>query len=111
MGENKTRIFGIGVSGLVGTRIAEVLQDRYRFDNLSLDTGVDITHPETLDVIRNDIEHGIVLHLAAKADVDGCEKDKELGEEGLAYKINVLGTQNVVNACKEGNKKIIYIST
>jgi dTDP-4-dehydrorhamnose reductase len=107
----KTKIFGIGISGLVGTRIAEVLKENYIFDNLSLDTGVDITNPATLDVIRKDTEHPIVLHLAAKADVDGCEKDKELGEEGAAYKINVGGTQNIVNACKDGNKKIIYIST
>lgn len=59
----------------------------------------------------NDIDHPIVLHLAAKADVDGCEKDKPLGEEGPAYKINVDGAKNVVAACKDGNKKIIYIST
>lgn len=109
--ENKTKIFGIGISGLVGSRIAEVLKDKYIFDNLSLDTGVDITKPETLDVIRKDNEHPIVLHLAAKADVDGCEQDKELGEKGQAYQFNVVGTENVVNACREGGKKIIYIST
>jgi dTDP-4-dehydrorhamnose reductase len=108
---SKTKAFGIGISGLVGSRIAEVLQDKYVFDNLSLDTGVDITKPETLDVVRRDTEHPIVLHLAAKADVDGCEQDKELGEQGQAYQFNVVGTQNVVNACKEGGKKIIYIST
>lgn len=107
----KTKIFGIGISGLVGTRIAEVLQDKYTFDNLSLDTGIDITNPTTLDPIRIDTDHPIVLHLAAKADVDGCEKDKELGEQGQAYKINVAGTQNIVNACETNNKKIIYIST
>lgn len=107
----KTKIFGIGISGLVGSRIQELLGDKYSFDNLSLDTGVNITDATTLDVIRRDTEHPIVLHLAAKADVDGCEKDKELGEEGAAYQINVKGTENVVNACKEGNKKIIYIST
>lgn len=109
--ENKTKIFGIGISGLVGSRIQELLKDQYSFDNLSLDTGVNITDPTTLDVIRHDTQHPIVLHLAAKADVDGCEKDKDLGEEGAAYQINVKGTENVVNACREGNKKIIYIST
>jgi dTDP-4-dehydrorhamnose reductase len=105
------KIFGIGVSGLVGSRIIELLRDNYSIDNLSLDTGVDITNPATLDTIRHDTEHPFVLHLAAKADVDGCEKDKALGEDGAAYKINVNGTENVVNACKDGNKKIIYVST
>lgn len=111
MDNNKIKIFGIGISGLVGSRIQELLKDKYSFDNLSLDTGVNITDASTLDVIREDKDHPIVLHLAAKADVDGCEQDREQGEEGAAYQINVKGTENVVNACLEGNKKIIYIST
>jgi dTDP-4-dehydrorhamnose reductase len=107
---DKTKIFGIGVSGLVGTRIAALLP-QFAFDNLSLDTGVNITDPSTLSVIKEDTEHPVVLHLAAKADVDGCEKDKPQGKDGAAYQINVVGTQNVVEACKAKNKKIIYIST
>jgi dTDP-4-dehydrorhamnose reductase len=106
-----TKIFATGSTGLVGSRIVELLKDKYLFKDLSFDTGVDITNPDTLDIIRQDKEHEIVLHLAAKADVDGCEEDKDLGTEGAAYKSNVVGTQNVVDACKEGNKKIIYIST
>lgn len=109
--EDKKHIFGIGISGLVGSRIVSVLHDTYQFDNLSIDTGVNITDPQTLSVISDDTTHPVVIHLAAKADVDGCEQDKELGKEGAAYKINVEGTQNVVNACKAGNKKLIYIST
>lgn len=104
-------IFGIGISGLVGTRISEVLKDTYTFENLSLDTGVDITNPASLDVIRNDTNHPIVFHLAALADVDKCEEQKTLGKESLAHKINVEGTRNVVDACRKANKKIIYIST
>lgn len=108
--DSKTKIFGIGITGLVGSRIVKMMPE-YSFDNLSLETGVDITDASTLSAIREDKEHAWVLHLAAKADVDGCEKDKPLGEEGAAYKINVLGTKNVVDACKVSNKKIIYIST
>lgn len=104
-------IYTIGGSGLVGSRIVELLKGKHNFDDLSLTNGVDITDPASLDVIKNDTEHDVVLLLAAKADVDGCEEDKSLGEDGPAFKINVGGTQNVVNACKESNKKIIYIST
>lgn len=107
---NKTKIFGIGITGLVGSRIVELLP-QFSFDNLSLETGVNITDSKTLDVIRNDRDHGWILHLAAKADVDGCEQDKALGDEGAAYKINVLGTKNVIEAAKLSKKKIIYIST
>jgi len=108
---NKMKIFATGASGLIGTRISELLADRYTITNLSLETGVNITEPSTLYSIRNDTEHSVLIHLAAKADVDGCEKDKVLGENGDAYKINVIGTQNILDACKVSNKKIIYIST
>lgn len=107
---DKKKIFGIGISGLVGTRLMELLPE-IAFDNLSLDTGVNIMDPSSLDVIRNDKDHDFVFHLAAKADVDACELDKAQGEEGAAYKINVIGTKNVVEASKQANKKIIYIST
>ncbi len=111
------KIYTIGGSGLVGTKIVEILQDKklvssdYAVDDLSLTNGVDITDPTSLDVIRKDTEHDVVLHIAAKTDVEGCEKDKVLGEDGAAYKINVLGTRNVAEAAKAGNKKLLYIST
>lgn len=105
------KLFTIGGSGMVGSRIAELLQDKYSIDDLSLTNGVDITDPSSLDVIKNDKDHEVVLHIAAKADVDGCEQDKEQGEHGAAYRINVGGTQNVVDVCKVSNKKLLYIST
>jgi len=106
------KIFIIGGSGLVGTRLVALLQKKgHSLDDLSLTNGVDITNPSSLEIIRKDIEHDVVLHLAAKADVDGCEQDKPLGENGSAFKINVGGTKNVVDACKVSNKKLLYIST
>lgn len=105
------KILGTGLNGLVGSRIVELLSGKYEFENLSRSSGVDITNEnQVLEKITNS-DAQIVLHLAAKTDVDGCEKDKELGEEGEAWKINVLGTQNVANACLATNKKLIYIST
>lgn len=107
----KTKIFGIGISGLIGSRVVELLSDEFSFRNLSTETGVDITQPETLSVIEQDTEHPIVIHFAAKTDVDGCEQDKAQGKDGAAWKINVTGTENVVRACKTSGKKLIYIST
>lgn len=107
----KLEIFGTGITGLVGSRIVELLSDKYKFHNLSLETGVDITLPETLEIITKAASRAVVLHLAAKADVDGCEKDKPLGENGDAWRINVLGTRNVVRACQQRGLPIIYIST
>lgn len=105
------KIIGTGLSGLVGSRIVELLSGEYQFEDISRKTGTDITnYHAVLDRIKNS-EAEIVLHLAAKTDVDGCERDKEQGENGEAWKINVLGTQHVVKACEDSGKKIIFIST
>lgn len=125
MAANDTRIFGIGTSGLVGSRVTELLADSYQITPHSSKKGFDITKKESLGALVYDLEHSLVLHMAAKTDVDGCEKDKridikklsnkEIGNaeafKNTAWGINVLGTRNVVEACKKGGKKIIYIST
>lgn len=107
----KQEILGIGITGLVGSRIAELLGNKYDFTNLSIETGTDITNPSTLELIKISSPKSIVFHLAAKADVDSCEAEKDLGENSDAWKINVEGTRNIVEACREGGKKIIYVST
>ena len=105
------KVLGTGLDGLVGSRIVELLSDKYEFENLSIGTGLDITDRKAvLQRIKNS-KAQVVLHLAAKTDVDGCELDKALGEKGDCWKINVFGTQNVVDGCLRSNKKIIYIST
>ncbi len=104
-------IFTIGGNGLVGSRVSEVLKNKYNVTNLSRTDGVDITNPQSLNIISSDKDHEWLIHYAAKADVDGCERDKEQGENGEAWQINVNGVKNVVNACKTNNKKLIYIST
>lgn len=111
MAANDTRIFGIGTSGLVGSRVTELLADSYQITPHSSKNGFDITDTESLGALARDLEHSLVIHMAAKTDVDGCEKDKSLGESGDAWRINVTGTANVVGACKKSGKKIIYIST
>jgi dTDP-4-dehydrorhamnose reductase len=107
----KTKILITGGNGLVGSRIVELLSDKYTFSFINRTSGVDITDKEAVLSSISSSDASIVLHLAAKADVEGCEKDKELKTDGEAWKINVEGTRNVVDACIASNKKIIYIST
>lgn len=108
--EAKRKLIIIGGSGLLGSRITELLQPNFDIVSLSTSHGVDITKPETLSAIEaSDASH--VLHLAAKADVDGCEKDKPLGKEGPAWQINVEGARNVADICQSSSKTMIYVST
>lgn len=104
------RILGTGMSGLLGDRISSVLSD-FEFTSVSRTTGVDVTDINSLRPHILEFPGEYVLHMAAKADVDGCEKDREQGEEGEAWKINVIGTKNVAELCHEAGKKMIYIST
>ncbi len=108
---DKPQIIGLGLNGLVGSRITELLKDNYDFVSLSRSTGVDITDAQSLTTLKNYKDAKFVLQFSAKTDVDACEKDKALGEEGEAWKINVEGTRSVAEICRELGKKIIYIST
>lgn len=105
------KILGTGLSGMVGSRIVELLSDRYEFEDLSLEEGVNIRDRKEVKKRIGSSEAETVLHLAAKTDVDSCEKDKSLGEKGSAWQVNVVGTKNITDACQVFNKKIIYIST
>lgn len=118
------KVLGTGLTGLVGSRIVELLKGVYEFDF----SDVDITDKEAINKKIRESKAPVMLHLAAKADVDGCELDKELDikilghkdneaqekefkEKKTAWGVNVFGTKNVVDACLENNKKLIYIST
>jgi dTDP-4-dehydrorhamnose reductase len=98
-------ILATGLSGLVGTRIKDLLRD-YSFTDLSLSTGVDISDKDQVEKAFEISDAKRVLHLAALADVDKCEKEKD-----LAYKVNVVGTGNIVEACQRYHKKMIHVST
>jgi len=122
------KILGTGLSGMVGSRIVELLSDRYEFEDLSLKEGVDIRDRKEVKKRIGSSEAETVLHLAAKTDVDSCEKDKKEDIRILEYQnikkkqeyfkttnsawaVNVVGTKNITDACQVFNKKIIYIST
>jgi len=101
------KILGTGLSGLVGSRIVELLEDKIEFDF----SEIDVTDKDKITSKIRDSKALIVLHLAAKTDVDGCEKDKAQGKKGPAWQVNVIGAQNVALAAQLSGKKLIYIST
>lgn len=102
---------GTGLSGMVGSYIVESLSDAYDFENLSLETGIDITKPEVVDSYFSQSQAPWVLHLAAITDVDHAEQEKDLGEKSTAWIVNVGATETIVAACKKYHKKLLYVST
>jgi dTDP-4-dehydrorhamnose reductase len=105
------KILGTGLSGLVGTRISQLLSPHHTLVNLSLETGVDITDINLLKAAFKSNQADIVLHMAAYTDVDGAEKDRINGENGLVWKVNVGATRNIASICRENRMRMIYIST
>jgi dTDP-4-dehydrorhamnose reductase len=124
----KTKILATGLTGLVGSRFTELLDEVYEFEHINLSNGIDILDKDAvLDKILSS-DANIVIHIAAKTNVDGCQTDKEKDKQILSFKtseekenawkeektawaVNVFGTQNIVKACQKTNKKIVYIST
>lgn len=105
------KLIGTGLSGLVGSRIVELLP-QHAFTNFSLENGVDITDKASITKrISEDHEAAWVLHLAAYTNVQQAEADKPLEKESPAWKVNVEATQNIVDACAASGKKLLYIDT
>jgi len=106
----KLKVIGTGMSGLVGTRIAELLGKKYSFTNLDLTTGIDLTLESNVKKAMGEAEGEVVLHLAAYTDVDAANSQQG-DREGICYKLNVLGTRYVAQWCARTGKYLIHIST
>ncbi len=100
-----------GATGLVGSRFVEMFADKYKVVNMDLTTGVDITRGETFKPFfdqNQDVK--FLIHLAAFTDT--AKAQIEAGDqEGITYKVNVLGTQNIADTCREYGIHLIHIST
>lgn len=67
---------------------------------------LDITkHDEVRDIFAQEKPHAVV-HCAAYTNVDGAESDFD-----GAFKVNVIGSQNIAGQCVERNARMIYVST
>lgn len=106
----KTKVLGTGLSGLVGSRIVDLLSDRYEFTNLDLSLGVNILEPETIDEHVRNSPAQVLLHLAAFTDLNAAEEQKG-DKTGSVYQVNVVGTENIAQACAKYGKHLIHMST
>ncbi len=105
------KIIGTGLSGLVGSYVVQFLSPSFTFENLSLETGVDITNRHDIQWHIASSDASWVFHFAAKTNVDEAEQEIDLGEESSTWKVNVLGTRHIVEACRKYRKKLLYLST
>jgi dTDP-4-dehydrorhamnose reductase len=109
----KTPLLTTGLNGLVGSRFAKDFTYTYHFDNLDLRDKTQPTDITSYDQVFNSFQSSTathVIHLAAYTDVTGAWQQTD-DTSGLAYQVNVVGTENIVKAAQATDKHVIYIST
>jgi dTDP-4-dehydrorhamnose reductase len=104
-----------GASGLYGSKLAQMALAKnievYSSDIQGLSVygsfvKLDISGKEQVEEAFKTIKPDVVVHAATLTDVDKCELNKE-----LAWKVNVEGTRNIVEAAKNAGSFLVYIST
>jgi len=103
-----------GVTGQVGSEIYNLSEYQnygiyFRHQPKSLNENllkVDIRNRDKVFATVKEIKPNWIIHCAAATKVDWCETNKN-----QAWKINVGGTRNLVDASKVVNSKFLYVST
>lgn len=102
-----------GGNGLVGSKFVNDFQKSYQFEPIDIShptKPVDITNLKDLINIFQASDATHVVHFAAFTNVSAAWQQQG-DKSGLAYQVNVVGTQNIIKACQETRKSLIHIST
>lgn len=101
------RIVVTGGTGFLGTRLCRKLTE-HKHEIMSYDIvdGNDILNTEQLEQTFVDFKPDCVIHLAACADLNIFAKKPE-----ISYKINVIGTRNILKLCQIYNSRLLFAST
>lgn len=95
----KTKVGVTGARGRLGRFLCS------HFENY-IPLECDVTQPTQIENCLRDVKPDVVLHLAAKSDVDWCER---LENRATVSQVNLRGTYNVCRAV--GDVKVILLSS
>ena len=104
-----------GGSGLYGSKLAQLATSKQHqvfsaFNQHPTTYGhpikLDITNKAQVEAAFKKAHPDVVVHAASLTDVDNCELNPK-----LAMKINVNGTDNIIQASKKINAFLLFIST
>lgn len=115
--KEKKRVLIIGASGKVGLELTKEFKNsefKNEFEIFGTSNSsksdkllsLDITNEKDLQDIFEDIKPNIVILSAALTYAEYCEEQPE-----LAKKINVNGTKNILDLCKNFKCKLIFLSS
>ncbi len=108
-----TRVLIIGASGFVGKKTFSVMRSAgfevFGTGNSRVSEGflkLDCNNKDQIKEIFDKVKPEVVIDSHGLVSPDQCEKNKE-----EAYKVNVDGTRNLVEASRAAGSKFVYIST
>ncbi len=104
------KILATGATGLVGSRFLEMYGEKYEIVNLDLTTGVDITDKSSLESFIQAHPADSLIHLAAFTDANRAFAESG-DKNGLCYRVNVVGTENILDICRKQRIHLIHVST
>ncbi len=103
------KLLVVGGTGMVASRFVDLSQDKFDITSIDEKT-LDITNNAAVENYLTVNKFDAVINFAAFTNVDAAEADKG-NEEGLTYKLNVLGPKNLAEYCNENNIFLVHIST
>ena len=103
------RLLIIGASGFLGHALCDM--PGYEWVRVAASRNgdhrvVDLTKPDQVLAVVEDVEPKWVINTAAMTSVDGCEHDPD-----LARAVHVGGTRNLVQACEQTGCGLVNLST
>lgn len=107
------KVFVTGVGGQLGYDVLNELKRRgyevFGSDiTESSDIQLDIINKADVERVLGKIKPDAVIHCAAWTAVDAAEEEDN---KEKVYAVNVIGTRNIAEVCKQLDCKMIYIST
>lgn len=116
--EKTKNIFITAGSGLLGKALLETCPSDYKLSATYFPSKPD-RFPENINFFELNITNSgdvlncikkikpdVIIHTAAIGNVDFCEKNKD-----ISWAANVDGTKNIIEAAREINSEIIYVSS
>lgn len=106
-------VLATGLQGLVGSKLSQTFGHAYTFQNIDIHdpkNPIDITNAQQVMETFRSSSAEFVVHFAAFTDVTAAWNQRG-DKNGLAYQVNVVGTENIVKAAAATQKHLIHIST
>lgn len=101
------KIIVTGSDGFLGKRLSrKLIEHKHEIMCYDIINGYDILNFEQLEKVFEEFNPDSIIHLAACADLNIFADNPE-----ISYKINVLGTRNILNLCQKYNTRLLFAST